>query len=176
MHDLGKVTTPNEILPHHYGHEERGIEQVTALARRIGIPKSWEKCGRAAAKWHMKAGIFNKMTAKKKVEFIENVDTNQKLVFIDKEGNTLTNEDTLGTGMILKVGETLQYTLVVTGDTDGDGSIEVNDLARVKLHLIDYKKLTGIELKAANIDNDDDITVNDAAQIKLVLIGLMEVK
>ncbi len=74
VHDLGKGTTPNEILPHHYGHEERGIEQVTALARRIGIPKSWEKCGRTAAKWHMKAGIFNKMTAKKKVEFIENVD------------------------------------------------------------------------------------------------------
>ena len=109
-------------------------------------------------------------------KFKENVETEQEMKFLDKDGNVLTEDSIIATGMTIKVGKTLEYTLVVTGDTDGDGSIEVNDLARVKLHLIDYKKLTGIELKAANIDNDDDITVNDAAQIKLVLIGLMEVK
>ena len=25
VHDLGKGLTPKEILPHHYGHDERGV-------------------------------------------------------------------------------------------------------------------------------------------------------
>ena len=73
VHDLGKGTTPNEILPHHYGHEARGVTLVSQLGNRIGIPKEWIKCGKTACKWHMKAGIFEQMSAKKKIELIENV-------------------------------------------------------------------------------------------------------
>ena len=58
VHDLGKGTTPKEILPHHYGHEERGIELVQSLGKRIKIPNNWIKCGKAACKFHMKGGIF----------------------------------------------------------------------------------------------------------------------
>ncbi len=108
--------------------------------------------------------------------FKKNVETEQEMVFIDSEGNTLGEADILATGMTIKVGETLEYTLVVTGDLDGDGEVSVNDLAQVKLHLIDYEKLTGIRFKAGDIDNDADITINDAAQIKLVLINLMVIK
>ena len=73
VHDLGKGVTPKEILPHHYGHDEKGIELVAKLGKRIGIPKTWERCGKTACKWHMKAGIFEQMTPKKQVELIENV-------------------------------------------------------------------------------------------------------
>ena len=72
VHDLGKGTTPKEILPHHYGHEERGIELVQSLGKRIKIPNNWIKCGKAACKFHMKGGIFEQMTTKKQVDFIEN--------------------------------------------------------------------------------------------------------
>lgn len=73
VHDLGKGTTLPEVLPHHYGHDERGIQLVMQLGNRIGVPNSWIKCGKTACKWHMKAGIFQQMTAKKQVELIENV-------------------------------------------------------------------------------------------------------
>ncbi len=73
VHDLGKGTTPTEILPHHYGHEERGVKLVTQLANRIGIPKAWEKCGKIAAKEHMKGGRFLEITPNKQVKFIETV-------------------------------------------------------------------------------------------------------
>ncbi len=109
-------------------------------------------------------------------QFKKNVTTKQTLVFIDKEGNTLSDDSVLGTGMKVKVGKTLEYTIVVTGDIDGDAQITVNDLADLKLHLIEQELLTGISLKAANIDGDNQITVNDVAQIKLVLIGLFEIK
>ena len=106
-------------------------------------------------------------------KFKENVETEQEMVFIDKDGNTLNDNDIVKTGMTLKVGKTLQYTLIVTGDLDNDGEITTNDLAKIKLHLIEYESLSGIYLKAADLDNDKEISVNDAGQVKLVLINLL---
>lgn len=37
-HDLGKGLTPNEILPHHYGHEVKGIPPTRTLANRLKVP------------------------------------------------------------------------------------------------------------------------------------------
>jgi tRNA nucleotidyltransferase (CCA-adding enzyme) len=37
-HDLGKATTPPEILPHHHDHEKRGEAPLQALAARLKIP------------------------------------------------------------------------------------------------------------------------------------------
>lgn len=71
VHDLGKGNTPENILPHHYGHEERGVALVSELGKRLGIPNNWIKCGKLACKLHMKAGIFEKMTPAKQVDLIE---------------------------------------------------------------------------------------------------------
>lgn len=73
VHDLGKGTTPENILPHHYGHEERGEKLVAELGRRLKVPNLWTSCGKIAAKEHMKGGYFEKMTPKKQVDFIEKV-------------------------------------------------------------------------------------------------------
>ena len=54
VHDLGKGRTPKEMYPHHYGHEERGIEPLRELSRRVGLPKEWKECGMIAIKEHMK--------------------------------------------------------------------------------------------------------------------------
>lgn len=71
VHDFGKSTTPQEILPHHYGHEERGEKIVDQFGKKLKIPKKWDECGKFAAKEHMKGGIFHKMTLQKQVDFIE---------------------------------------------------------------------------------------------------------
>lgn len=109
--------------------------------------------------------------------FKENIEVNRDLTIVDKDGNTLNENSVLGTDMVLKVGDSeLQYTIVVTGDIDGDAEITTNDLAQLKLDLIDYEKLADNSLKAADVDNDGEITVNDVAQIKLVLINLMQIQ
>ena len=71
VHDLGKGNTPENILPHHYRHEERGVALVSELGKRLSIPNNWIKCGKTACKLHMKAGIFEKMTPSKQVDLIE---------------------------------------------------------------------------------------------------------
>lgn len=73
VHDLGKGTTPKEQYPHHYGHEERGVELVKRLGNRIKVPNNWIKCGKIACKEHMRGGNFNKMKPSTKVTFIERI-------------------------------------------------------------------------------------------------------
>ncbi|MGC8701958.1 MAG: multifunctional CCA addition/repair protein [Thiomonas sp.] len=38
MHDLGKGTTPTEVLPRHLGHEQRSVALAAAVARRLRVP------------------------------------------------------------------------------------------------------------------------------------------
>jgi len=73
VHDLGKGITPKWMLPHHYGHDEKGVKLVEDFGKRIGVPSSWLKCGKVSAKEHMRGGIFNKMTPQKQVDFITRV-------------------------------------------------------------------------------------------------------
>jgi tRNA nucleotidyltransferase (CCA-adding enzyme) len=74
VHDLGKATTPKEILPHHFGHDKRGPELVKSLCERIKAPKTWEKCGIAAAEYHMQGQRFMEMRPGKKVTFLESIE------------------------------------------------------------------------------------------------------
>ncbi len=51
-HDLGKGTTPKEILPSHRGHEERGARIIERLCRRLRAPKAWREMAVLVAKYH----------------------------------------------------------------------------------------------------------------------------
>ena len=73
VHDLGKGITKKEMLPHHYGHDINGVKLVENFAKKIKCPQNFIKCGKVAAKEHMLGGIFNQMTPKKQVDFINRV-------------------------------------------------------------------------------------------------------
>lgn len=107
--------------------------------------------------------------------FKQNVETEQQMVFLDKDGSELNESDVIATGMTLKVGTNLEFTLIVTGDINGDGRIGIVDFAKLKLHYIEKELLTGNALKAADIDGNGRVSINDLAQIKLVLIGSLEI-
>ncbi len=51
-HDLGKGTTPKEILPSHRGHEERGAKIIGRLCQRLRAPKAWREMAVLVAKYH----------------------------------------------------------------------------------------------------------------------------
>lgn len=75
VHDLGKGTTPKEEYPHHFNHERRGAELVKKMGKRLKLPTRLIKCGVTSCLEHMRGGIFDKMTATKKVKFIERVNS-----------------------------------------------------------------------------------------------------
>lgn len=57
-HDLGKVGTDPALLPHHYGHEQRGVEPAANLAARLAMPSRYASAGVLSSQLHMKAGIY----------------------------------------------------------------------------------------------------------------------
>ncbi|MEX5286290.1 HD domain-containing protein [Selenomonas sputigena] len=59
-HDLGKGTTPAEMLPHHYGHEGRGLEALAAWNKRMTLPRAWLQAARFVIKEHMRAPLLAK--------------------------------------------------------------------------------------------------------------------
>lgn len=73
VHDLGKAKTPKENWPHHYEHEELGVECIKNLCNRLKLPTSWKKAGITSSREHMRAGNFSKMKASTKVDFLERI-------------------------------------------------------------------------------------------------------
>lgn len=51
-HDLGKATTPEDILPSHHGHEERGAELCETLCDRLRVPRRIRDLAILSARWH----------------------------------------------------------------------------------------------------------------------------
>ena len=123
-------------------------------------------------KYVLEEGYISKVLPKTTVQkFKENVETKGKVVFTDEAGNVLSDGSPIKTGTIIKIGEKLQYSIVVTGDVNKDGEMDIDDLAEMKFHIIETKRLSGIKFKAADINTDKDITIDDIAKIKLIIIG-----
>lgn len=51
-HDLGKATTPADILPRHLGHEERSVTACTALCARLRVPNDCRDLALIMARYH----------------------------------------------------------------------------------------------------------------------------
>ncbi|WP_299979609.1 multifunctional CCA addition/repair protein [uncultured Pseudoteredinibacter sp.] len=55
LHDLGKATTPANILPRHHGHEQRSLPIIKQLCERLRIPKAHLRCALHLAEFHTHA-------------------------------------------------------------------------------------------------------------------------
>jgi len=51
-HDLGKGTTPKEMLPRHHGHETRSVELLDKLCERLPVPRAYRDVAEPVARYH----------------------------------------------------------------------------------------------------------------------------
>jgi tRNA nucleotidyltransferase (CCA-adding enzyme) len=52
VHDLGKATTPKDVLPRHIGHEVRSLDLINGLCERLAVPKAYRELALAVARDH----------------------------------------------------------------------------------------------------------------------------
>jgi len=52
MHDLGKGTTPADVLPRHIGHEGRSVKLLRAVAQRLRVPQDCAELAEVVAAEH----------------------------------------------------------------------------------------------------------------------------
>ncbi|CAJ0791540.1 Multifunctional CCA protein [Ralstonia condita] len=52
VHDLGKGTTPHDVLPRHIGHEGRSVPMIEAVCRRLRVPTECRELALVVAREH----------------------------------------------------------------------------------------------------------------------------
>lgn len=68
------------------------------------------------------------------------------------------------------------YTVVIYGDTSGDGNINVKDILLAKKHILNGRGLSGAPLVAADADKNGTINVKDLLLIKYQVLGKADIK
>lgn len=74
MHDLGKGTTPADVLPRHIGHEARGAKLVEDVCVRWRVPNEYSDLALLVATLHGKLHATFEMRNGTLLEFIEKLD------------------------------------------------------------------------------------------------------
>lgn len=67
------------------------------------------------------------------------------------------------------------YTIIVTGDVNGDGKVGMSDLVKVNRHILKIGTLEGIQKLAADVnDSQGTVTMGDLVKINRCILGLIE--
>lgn len=77
-HDLGKATTPAEILPQHIGHEQRSVALVNTLCSRLKVPNDYQELALLTAKYHTHCHRALELKASTVVDLLQNMDAWRK--------------------------------------------------------------------------------------------------
>ena len=74
MHDLGKGTTPKEMLPRHIGHEVRSLSLLKEVSKRLRVPNDCKELAQIVAKFHGKLHQASQMRPDTLLAFLMELD------------------------------------------------------------------------------------------------------
>ena len=84
VHDLGKGTTPQDILPHHIGHEQRSSKLLQAVAERLRVPVDCRELADVVAREHGNIHRSSELGAAALVRLLERCDAIRKPARLDE--------------------------------------------------------------------------------------------
>ena len=84
MHDLGKATTPANILPSHHGHEERGVKPVKAFCKRWRVPRAHTELALITTEFHLLAHRAMELKASTLLKLFTRADSLRKPARFEK--------------------------------------------------------------------------------------------
>lgn len=101
--------------------------------------------------------------------------TNGSIKLLKADGSEQTGN--VGTGTVLKVysengTEKGSYTVVLYGDTNGDGNVNALDLLRVQKHILAMSSLSGVQGSAGDTSKNGTIDALDLLQVQKHIIGV----
>ena len=65
---------------------------------------------------------------------------------------------------------------VSLGDTNSDGKVDIIDLAKVQMHILSLKPLSGNNLTAADTNSDGKVDIIDLAKVQMHILGIKLIK
>ena len=77
-HDLGKATTPAEVLPSHSGHEQRGADITKTLCQRLRVPRKTTELALISARYHTHCHRVRDLNAGSLAKLLQSLDVIRK--------------------------------------------------------------------------------------------------
>lgn len=95
-----------------------------------------------------------------------------------KAVSQISENKVLYTGMNIKItsGITSNYTVVIYGDNNGDGVIDILDLLKIQKHLLGVNKLKNAYLYASDINKDGNIDIIDLLKIQKHILNVSKIE
>ncbi|MCK9563573.1 MAG: HD domain-containing protein, partial [Bacteroidales bacterium] len=78
VHDLGKGTTPPDILPRHIGHDERGVPLVHAVCDRLRVPNDYRELAVPVTRLHLLCHSVFELRPKTVLKILKGADAFRK--------------------------------------------------------------------------------------------------
>lgn len=122
--------------------------------------------------------LNNKTEIKKVIEKISKINNETTVNIFDKNlNNKTTGYFSTGDKILLTIGDkSLEYKLIVKGDSNGDGDISLIDLLHVQKYILESMNLDDLSFKALDINNDNQVNLFDLLKIQLHILGVSEIK
>lgn len=123
------------------------------------------------------SGVELGMSASEMIDKLEAISGKGAITITDKKGNKLTGVITTDTKVSIKTStETKVLTVIVKGDSSGDGKINALDLLQVQKHNLGVSKLEGSALLAADTSGDGKVNALDLLQIQKHNLKVKEIE
>lgn len=71
VHDLGKAVSPKANLPHHYGHELKGVALVEKMCARLRVPNHFKNLALHVAQYHTHCHKVSELRAATLVDLLQ---------------------------------------------------------------------------------------------------------
>lgn len=112
---------------------------------------------------------------------LNKIQTNYTVEIYNKNGEQISGSSLVGTGSTVKIldNNTLvsEYTLIMYGDTNGDGKINSIDLLVLQRHILEIEKLQSAYVKAGNVrKNGKNPSSVDCLLIQRHILGLQDIE
>ena len=104
--------------------------------------------------------------------FKNNISTEVEYTIVNSKGEELQNTQKIGTGDKLITETNKEYTLIVTGDLNGDGNVTLIDMSLLRKHYLEIESLQDEYLKAADMDNNNIISLRDIANMRKTILKI----
>ena len=142
--------------------------EIPSSVTKIGLYAFWG-CNNLTI-YYKRNPILEQLLDFKKNIAINAVDTK----IVDKNNNELKDTDIITTGTKIKTtvnNQEVIYTIIVTGDTNGDGQADLKDILSINKHRLNKAQLTDEYLLAGDVNADGKVDLKDLLQINKYRLG-----
>ncbi len=114
--------------------------------------------------------------------FLSGLKITNGTAYVTKNGSTVTSGN-VGTGCVVFIKKTngevyKSYNIIVYGDLNGNGAVDITDLAKLKKHLLSVEVLSGTAFTAADVNRGGASGVNiaDLAAMKKHILSISKIE